>query len=467
MYSANSILHKHRLYFTAILFGGISLSANAQDNSPYSRFGLGDLYAGQNIATRSMGGISAGYVDYGILGAPFNINLNNPAALGSLSNTKNFSNTIFDLGSEVNFRTLKSNVNESKYQSTNALMSYLQVAFPLSSPAMEKKGKTLAMSFGLKPITRTSYKVEKNGRIDGIDSVQNLYEGNGGLNQANVSLGFRIIGKGKSKNELNLGVSSGYRFGSRILSSRLSFINDTIDYYKSNSEVTSRYGGVFLDAGFQYLINVKNAGRLRVGGYANFSHRMNAFENKNTETFEFNQIGGVVKIDSIQTSSETAGTIEMPMSYGLGFTYQTKNKNWLIGMDYEGSRWANYRYYGQTDNTQNSWTLRMGAEYYPAKANAATNTYWQYIKYRAGFFYGTDYIRLDQSRTRAAITFGAGFPLTTPRLIQTRGEYVALNSSIEIGSVGNAQTGPMMENSFRVNIGISMNARWFQKRSYD
>ncbi len=346
-------------------------------------------------------------------------------------------------------------------------MTYMQVAFPLSSPKMEKKGKSLGMSFGLKPITRTSYKVEKNTRIEGIDSAQNLYEGNGGLNQANVSLGFRIVGKGSSKNELNLGISSGYRFGSRILSTRLSLINDTVNYFKSNSESSTRFGGVFLDAGIQYLMHLKNAGRLRIGAYTNFSHRMQAKENRNTETFEFNQIGGVIRIDSIQTTNEQAGIVDMPMSYGLGFTYQTKNKNWLIGMDYEGSRWANYRYYGQTDNTQNIWTIRMGAEFYPAKANAATNTYWQYIKYRAGFFYGTEYIRLDQSRTRSAFTFGAGFPLTTPRLIQSRGEYVALNSSIEIGTVGNTQSGPMMENNFRINIGISMNARWFQKRSYD
>jgi len=451
-----------------MLFLGLAhCSLKAQDNSPYSRFGLGDLYFGQNIATRSMGGFSAGYVDYGIVGAPFNINLNNPAALGSLSNTKNFSNTIFDLGSEVNVRTLKSNVDATKYRSNNALMSYMQIAFPLSSPAMEKKGKSMAMSLGLKPISRISYKVEKNGRIDGIDSTSTLYEGNGGLNQANASIGFRIIGKGKSKNELNIGVSSGYRFGSRILNTRLSLINDTVDYYRSNTEVSARYGGVFLEAGLQYLINLKNSGRLRLGAYAHFNHTMKANENRNVETFEYDLNGGVVKIDSILTTAEVAGTIEMPSTYGFGFTYQSKNRQWLIGADYEMSDWSNFKYYGISDRTQNTWMLRMGTEYYPAKVNAASNQYWNYIKYRAGFYYGLDYIRIDQSRNRYAVTFGAGFPLTTPRLIQTRGEYVALNTSFEIGSVGNTKVGPIMENNLRVNVGISMNARWFQKRSYD
>jgi hypothetical protein len=58
-------------------------------------------------------------------------------------------------------------------------------------------------------------------------------------------------------------------------------------------------------------------------------------------------------------------------------------------------------------------------------------------------------------------------PLTTPRQIQNRGEYVALNTSVEIGTIGNAGTTGIKENSFRINFGISMNARWFQKRSYD
>ena len=46
----------------------------AQDNSPYSRYGIGDLVPSTNIANRSMGGISAGYTDY------LSVNFNNPAS---------------------------------------------------------------------------------------------------------------------------------------------------------------------------------------------------------------------------------------------------------------------------------------------------------------------------------------------------------------------------------------------------
>ena len=37
-------------------------TAIAQENSPYSRYGLGDVSPSQNINNRGMGGISAGFV---------------------------------------------------------------------------------------------------------------------------------------------------------------------------------------------------------------------------------------------------------------------------------------------------------------------------------------------------------------------------------------------------------------------
>ena len=57
---------------------GLQLSAfsflSAQDNSPYSRYGLGDLTPSTNIVNRGMGGFSAAYAD------PLSVNFNNPAS---------------------------------------------------------------------------------------------------------------------------------------------------------------------------------------------------------------------------------------------------------------------------------------------------------------------------------------------------------------------------------------------------
>ena len=46
----------------------------SQDNSPYSRFGIGDLVPQSHILSRGMAGISAAYSDR------LSINFNNPAS---------------------------------------------------------------------------------------------------------------------------------------------------------------------------------------------------------------------------------------------------------------------------------------------------------------------------------------------------------------------------------------------------
>ena len=64
-------------------------AAIAQENSPYSRYGLGDITPSQNITNRAMGGISAGFSDYKT------VNFVNPASYGSLSLAT------FDFGAEI------------------------------------------------------------------------------------------------------------------------------------------------------------------------------------------------------------------------------------------------------------------------------------------------------------------------------------------------------------------------------
>ena len=74
------------------LLGTFFLVANkvsAQENSPYSRYGLGDLNNNQNTVNRGMGGVSQAYSD------PQSVNFVNPASYYSLVLTT------FDVGIEA------------------------------------------------------------------------------------------------------------------------------------------------------------------------------------------------------------------------------------------------------------------------------------------------------------------------------------------------------------------------------
>lgn len=445
------------LVFTVFTYSLVS----AQENSPYSRYGIGDIVPNQNIVNRGMGGIAAGYTNPNIGDNKYitpaflfqSINLVNPASIAGMNNT------VFDVGGEVDIRTLKSTTSPAKYTATNTLFSYLQIGFPLAKQKWMKKGNYWGMSFGLRPISRINYKVEKNERIQSPnlnDSLNTLYEGSGGLNQVNISTAVKL------KN-FSIGISTGYSFGNKDYSTKKTFINDTVIYYKSNSQAKSRYGGFFLNLGLQYSIKTKN-GLWNLGAYGNLQQNLKAKRDYVDETITDDGNGGIITIDTVNYRENESGTVKIPATYGAGFTYA--NNHWLFGADFETSTWNSYRYYGQKDSAvNNSWVFRAGVQYYPAKENTPANKYWRFVKYRAGFYYGPDYIKLDKTRPYWALTGGASFPLTN--LQRARGEYVILNTGFEFGSRGNKQSLGVRENITRINIGISMNARWFQKRSYD
>jgi hypothetical protein len=105
----------------------------------------------------------------------------------------------------------------------------------------------------------------------------------------------------------------------------------------------------------------------------------------------------------------------------------------------------------------------VGAQYLPAKQNTSSKKYFNFVKYRAGFNYSAGNINIGTKLPEYSATVGAGFPLTGRRFIN---EYVILNTALEMGSRGN-QKSSVRENITRFSIGLSMNARWFEKRKYD
>ena len=451
-------MHSAKLTMTKFLplifvIFGFQMAAFAQENSPYSRYGLGDLAPNHNIFTRGMGGIAAATIDYQ------SINFVNPASLASLQST------IFDIGIEADFRTLKSTNPVKKFSSANSLFSYIQLGFPLTTAKMRKDSMAWGLSFGLRPVTKINYKIEKFSSIRSIDSAYTLYEGSGGANQAFIGTGLKI-------KKFSFGINAAYLFGTKNYSTRLSLINDTVSYYKSNSSNQTNYGGILLTGGLQYDIvlnkDKKNevAKILRFGAYGNLQKKLNARRDDVRETFDYDGNSGTYRIDSVFDEKGVKGTIEYPSSFGAGFSYS--DEHWLVGADYEMTKWSNYRYYGQTDQVQNNWAIRVGGQYFPAKTNTPVKKYFNFVKYRAGFYYGPDYIKTNNSRPEYGFTIGTGMPLTSLRTTyyDIERKIVMLNTSLEIGNRGNKNTN-LRENTVRFSIGISMNANWFIKRKYN
>ncbi|HMF71922.1 MAG TPA: hypothetical protein VK616_10620, partial [Flavitalea sp.] len=99
---------------------GISAVSAQTENSPYSRYGIGDPLPSQNIINRGMGGFSAAYGDFQ------SVNFANPASYSR------FKATILDVGLEVSSRTLRTTDPPRKFSAASPNISYLLLGIPLS-----------------------------------------------------------------------------------------------------------------------------------------------------------------------------------------------------------------------------------------------------------------------------------------------------------------------------------------------
>ena len=383
-----------------------------------------------------MGGVSAAYSDF------HTVNFINPASYSKLKYTT------FDVGLEIDSRTLKALDPPRKFSSASPIISYIQMGIPL---AMKKDW---GFTFGLRPITRINYKVERNERISGIDSLNSLFEGNGGTYEVHVGTGFGI------KN-FSVGVNVGYLFGSKNFSTRKSFIPDSSDifYYQTNHETLSNYNGLLLNGGIQYAGKLNSSTFLRLGVHGNAKKTLNGTKNIIRETFKYNTVSGNIdSIDRIYSEPDIDGSVQYPSTFGGGFIFDKTGK-WMFGADLEVSEWDDYKFFGEKDQVQNSWKLHVGGQIVPKPGK----NYFSYVAYRLGFVYGKDYIRVDKDLPLWSASAGASFPM---RKAAYTNQYSMINLGLEFGQRGNKEN-LVREGFFRFTLGFSLSDLWFVKRKYD
>lgn len=444
----------------------------SQDNSPYSRYGVGDLVPNTNILNRGMGGISAAYSDF------LSINFSNPASYASFQSiveakSKKIASgrAILDVGVNFESRTLQESSPVKKFNAGNALFSYINIGVPLKP--------NWGMSFGLRPISRISYKIFNTQMLKDpqtgqpIDSALTRYEGDGGSYLASLGTGFALFSKKKAygmEEKLSAGLNAGYLFGKKDYSSKRSLINDTVIYYQGNFQNRTTFGNLWLNAGLQYQVPIDTAKRitLALGAYGNWSQKLDANQDILRETYSYDFNLGDVRLDSVSDIRDVKGKIIMPSSFTVGFIIQKpvimekdrRESGWLIGADFSIQNWSKYRFYGQTDSLRNKWELRVGGQYTPfPKRNYFSN-----VTYRAGFFMGPDYIQVGKKLPQIGGSFGLGLPIAVSR--QAPNQFTIINLAFEYGRRGN-NGNLVRESMFRLSLGLSFSDIWFGKRKYD
>ncbi len=474
MQSVKSIIPKkiktlHCFYLTIlVLFSGLFQPVSGQDNSPYSRYGIGDLVPPTSVSSRTMGGLSAAYSDY------LTINFNNPASFSNFqtgpqgkTNKISSGRTIFDVGLNFENRTLQESNPDRKFTANNALFSYIQIGVPLR--------RNWGLSFGLRPISRISYKIFQNERLKDpitglpIDSSSTRYEGDGGSYLASVGTGLSVFRKSRGKlteENLSVGLNIGYLFGKKDYASRRSLINDTVEYFQANYQTKTGFGSVYFNAGLQYRLPLTNTMIFSAGAYGSWSQKITAHQDQIRETFLYDANFGDVRLDSVSDIKNLKGKIVLPASYTVGAVLQKiaanpKEGGWLVGFDFMMQNWEKYRIYGQVDSLRNKWELRLGTQLNPVPKR----NYFSKIAYRAGLFIGPDYIKVQQKLPQFGLTFGMGLPIGNYNRLSPYQASI-INLSFEYIKRGNSDN-LLRENLFRISVGFSLSDFWFIKQKYD
>ncbi len=442
-----------------VIFGFSLLNTQAQQNSPFTRYGIGELYMSQHAVSRSLGGLSAAYADGLNNNVGQSVNFNNPATYSSLYLVT------LDLGVTIDSRTLISNNPAAKFTSNYFLPSYLAVGIPLN------RVKGWGMAFGLKPVSNINYSIENRARTAG-DSLLTNYQGSGGLNQF-------FVGFSKKWKSLSAGFNTGYNFGRKEISTRKLFLNDTVSYYQSLTSVSTNFSGVFLSGGLQYEFSVgkkvsietKTTDNylLRFGLTGTIQQKMNASQTQIRETY-ITGTNGDIKIDSISEQHDVKGQVVLPSTYAAGVTLHKTSTTprgifevWSIGLEYTATQWTKFRFYDQPDKLSDSWQYKLGVQF--AADPGSGQSYWGNVNFRTGVYYGKDYINPDGAGLKQyGVSLGAGLPIK--KWSSYNQQFTVLNTAVQFGKRGSSVNN-VTENYFQFTLGMSLSDLWFVKRKYD
>lgn len=424
----NKLKYTFLLFFTfssGIIFSQIST------NSPYSRFGLGNLNNSSSADQLGMGGSSVVYNN------PDVINFNNPATYSSFK-AKSFLFTTSLNSSASRFTT----TNNIQYEN-NTSFSKIALGFPVN--------KYISVSSGLLPFSNVGYQLDYNDTENFLEDTVSISSiGNGGLSK--YYLGASV----KLHKTLSVGVNASYLFGGLSRNKTADFNNSTI--FNVSSVNRTNITGVSFETGLLFNTDLSEDNNISFGLTYNHNANLNARRTLLGTTYELNNSLLVIK-DTFQNEVEN-GTIVLPSKLSAGMMYTSEK--WLVLANYSSQNWSDYSLtFGEEieeDNLENSVCVSSGLQYTP-EFNSVTK-YWKRINYRMGARYDKTYLSLkDLQLTEKSLSFGLGLPVKRSNSFY--------NIGMEVGKQGTTQDKLIQERFVRFTFGVTFKGLWFVKRKYD
>lgn len=428
---------------------GITTVAISQpkDNSPFSRFGLGDFLSSSLPSSQGMGGLHTTYHDF------FEANLENPASLGFLQYTS------LQVGMYAKVSSIKRFENKNSVWSGN--LDHLSLNIPLINPlndALERRETKFSWgtSVSMRPYAQVGYDVRISDTLDDIGLVYRNFSAKGGLYQFTWSNGIKY-------QNLSVGFNLGYLYGNQEYSEDVGFADLSNPYSNYGTNFITYKGFQFkLGALYEQPLDLKEAREkdVKPSKFLSAGFTWNKQTNFSTESDSTLILENIVTShrDTVFASFDKAGSGTIPTALGFGLMYREAGK-FRIGVDYQTSDWTSYSNDARQSTLGNSYRLAFGAALIP-DANALTS-YWKRVEYRAGFYaYKDPRIIEGENIDERAITFGASLPLILQRNI----------AWFQIGfDVGSRTGGANLKDTFvRGRVGFILNDNsWFIRSKYN
>jgi len=428
--------------FATILMGAVTLMGMAQVSktlSPYSMYGLGVMADQSQGFNRGMGGLSMG-----IRGGSI-VNMQNPASYSAVDSLT----MIFDMGVSGQITNFKEGGKKINRQSAD--FDYVVTLFRV----MPKMG----ISVGIVPYSNVGYNFSTKSRIENSTLSSGMaYQGDGGFSQAYLGVGYELV-KG-----LSLGANFSYFWGKYDKSL---YITSSDTYAKTTTKSYSTTVNSYkIDLGVQGQLSLNRQDKLTLGATVGLGHKLGADAQMT-----------VLNTDPQTSTSDTttvklSDAFQLPMTFSVGAALVHKN-SLTVGVDYSFEHWGNLDFPYSNDLTDryemSSSALRdrhkvtVGADWIPEPNPMVRRSFFKSIHYKVGASYATPYYNIrggEKGPREFALSAGFAIPI-----INSWNNRSLLNISAQW--VNSSTSNFIKENSFRINIGLTFNERWFAKWKVD
>ena len=402
--------------------------AQSNTNSPYSQFGLGDL-SDQGV------GFNKGMNGVGIaMRKGSEVNPMNPASYSSVDSLS----MIFDAG--LSGQITNFNENEIRQSSKSGGFEYVAGLF--------RACRNVGVSFGILPYSNTGYKYSSTTSLSDVQAtVTNTYSGSGGLHQLFIGAGWRIL------KPLSVGLNVAYLWGDYdrgITTSSTSAINTLSKEYKAD---VSSYK---VDLGLQYEQSLGKNDFLILGVKWSPGHSLKS----DPTCLVMSRNSSISKSDT--TIYKIRDGLSLPDTYAFGVSYSHAS-SFRAGADFTYQKWGsvdfpyfdNSGYNLRSNILKDSYRVNAGLEWTP---RAMSRRFIDRIRYRAGIGYATPYYYINgkEGPKEFGASIGFGIPIingyNNRSILNISGQWVRRSADQLI-----------TENTFRINIGLTFNERWFAK----